>query len=541
VAEAGNHFATITSTSPEPGPGNLESHVVEGEGHDTMTARFATHTWEKNGPSYGSPPLEFTGPEPGCTLPYGRLASLLGLFDKLWSLKLQRYIVRESNRYASEVLDVQARATRGGLEWKPLCLDEFRAYIAICLFMGLKKLPSRRLYWSKDEALFQCPLISHLMTRNRYELITRCLHVANAPADVQDRSSSKYDKLHKLRWMIDEVRNRYQAMWSPNQQMTVDEGMIMYKGKYCAVRQYMPKKPIRFGIKVWAAADALSKYLWDFEVYCGKTENPHDDSSDISSAESAPECSTSLQQPRSGKDEGLSGRNVVKRFMGKLRGRGHIVTTDNFFTSVPLFLDLLEEGTMVTGTLRWNRKYVPKAMFAKTATKKKEIGWVDYKMHREGKICCVVWKDKQPVVLLSTHAEAVPPPRECPCVWRKFRGRRRKVKTGPMHLQYTRNMRGVDTADQLRGVYSYLTRSHKWWHRIFFYMLDTTVSNMWIIHSDLSFRFLQEPLTYLAFQLQFAKELAAKWGGEKTWLLNICTILANCAWTEEHGKKTRTL
>jgi hypothetical protein len=72
VAEAGNHFATITSTSPEPGPGNLESHVVEGEGHDTMTARFATHTWEKNGPSYGSPPLEFTGPEPGCTLPYGR-------------------------------------------------------------------------------------------------------------------------------------------------------------------------------------------------------------------------------------------------------------------------------------------------------------------------------------------------------------------------------------------------------------------------------------------------------------------------------------
>jgi hypothetical protein len=36
----------------------------------------------------------------------------------------------------------------------------------------------------------------------------------------------------------------------------------------------MPKKPMRFGIKVWVAIDALSKYLWNFEVYCGKQENP---------------------------------------------------------------------------------------------------------------------------------------------------------------------------------------------------------------------------------------------------------------------------
>ena len=32
-----------------------------------------------------------------------------------------------------------------------------------------------------------------------------------------------------------------------------------------------------------------------------------------------------------------------------------------------------------------------------------------------------------------------------------------------------------------------------------FYMFNTTVCNMWIIHSNLSFRFLQEPLTHMAF------------------------------------------
>jgi hypothetical protein len=76
-------------------------------------------------------------------------------------------------------------------------------------------------------------------------------------------------------------------------------------------------------------------------------------------------------------------------------------------------------------------------------------------------------------------------------------------------------MRGVDTMDQLRDVYSSITRSHKWWHRLFFYMLDTTVCNMWIIHSDLSFRFLEEPMTHLCFQLQRGKELASKWVGRK--------------------------
>jgi hypothetical protein len=70
-----------------------------------------------------------------------------------------------------------------------------------------------------------------------------------------------------------------------------------------------------------------------------------------------------------------------------------------------------------------------------------------------------------------------------------------------MHLQYTRNMRGIDTADQLYGVYPSLARSHKWWHHLFFYMLDTIVANMWIIHSDLSFKFLQNPISHLNFQL----------------------------------------
>jgi hypothetical protein len=76
------------------------------------------------------------------------------------------------------------------------------------------------------------------MTRDRYEDITRCLHIANAPPTTTDRDSPNYDKLHKLRWMLDELRNSFKGMWLPNQELIVDETMVMSKDKYCLVRQY---------------------------------------------------------------------------------------------------------------------------------------------------------------------------------------------------------------------------------------------------------------------------------------------------------------
>jgi hypothetical protein len=142
----------------------------------------------------------------------------------------------------------------------------------------------------------------------------------------------------------------------------VDEGMIMYKGKYCPIRQYMLLKP--------EAADALSKYLWNFKIYCGKSGNPYDGDGNDSSTDFPPMSPMPEDCPRSGKGGGFYGRNIVNGLIKDLHGRGHIVTTDNYFTSMPLFMELLENGTMATRTLRANQKYVPKAMFAKKRTKK---------------------------------------------------------------------------------------------------------------------------------------------------------------------------
>ena len=45
--------------------------------------------------------------------------------------------------------------------------------------------------------------------------------------------------------------------------------MILYKGKYIAFVQHMPKKPIKHGIKVYALCCSSTGYLYAFEVYTG--------------------------------------------------------------------------------------------------------------------------------------------------------------------------------------------------------------------------------------------------------------------------------
>jgi hypothetical protein len=88
-------------------------------------------------------------------------------------------------------------------------------------------------------------------------------------------------------------------------------------------------------------------------------------------------------------------------------------------------------------------------------------------MHEEGKLCCMVWKYKQAVVHLSTHAEPISLSNPRLFIHQRIRFKKKKVHIKTMHLQYIQNMRGVDTANQLHVVYLYLTQSHKWWHYFF--------------------------------------------------------------------------
>jgi hypothetical protein len=137
--------------------------------------------------------------------------------------------------------------------------------------------------------------------------------------------------------------------------------------------------------------------------------------------------------------------NLLQGFEDK----GHYMVMDNFFTSVPLFRDLARKGIYATCTIRSNQIGIPLYLKNKKTWKRCEQGHLDWAMHGSGGLSCVMWIDKCPVLLISTHALPI----GFPCMpldtvpWRNG-AVREIVPTSLILVEYTTFMRGVDIADQ---------------------------------------------------------------------------------------------
>ena len=69
--------------------------------------------------------------------------------------------------------------------------------------------------------------------------------------------------------MIDSVNEQAQASFTPGQYISIDESMIGTRGRLSFL-QYMPKKPTKWGIKVWVCSESKSGYIYNFHVYTGR-------------------------------------------------------------------------------------------------------------------------------------------------------------------------------------------------------------------------------------------------------------------------------
>jgi len=149
--------------------------------------------------------------------------------------------------------------------WALTPSDDMNAFIGMNIAMGFHKLTDFRDYWSNDP-LLQVPYISNIMPRARYQKLCQYMHVSDP------RIVNVNDKIHKVRNLVTKLTERFQTAFKPGKQLSIDEAMIQFDGRL-AWKQYMPKKPVSWGIKLWCLCDSTTGYCLNFSVYTGGDMN----------------------------------------------------------------------------------------------------------------------------------------------------------------------------------------------------------------------------------------------------------------------------
>ena len=298
--------------------------------------------------------------------------------------------------------------------WIPIDDTEMIAFIGLNLLAGLHKSNHEPIstLWSEKEGR---PVYIATMSRNRFTDILRYLRFDNRATREERRAT---DKLATFRdfWTLFQAQLR--KFYIPGTDLCVDEQLVAFRGR-CPFRQYIPSKPAKYGIKIWWCCDAQTSYPLNGQVYLGKQPD----------------------QPR----EVGQGARVVKDMVAPWYRSGRNVTADNFFTSIPLAEDLLQNGLTYVGTIRSNKAEIPAEM---KPNKNREVYSSMFGFKDQVTLVSYVPKKDKSVKALSTmhHDTAV-------------EGEDRKPE---IILHYNATKSGVDNLDHLCPLYTYRRKVNRW-------------------------------------------------------------------------------
>ena len=138
----------------------------------------------------------------------------------------------------------------------------------------------------------------------------------------------------KIKSVIGHVQSKFSTVLTPGKNLCIDESLLLWKGGL-RFKKFIPLKRNRFGIKLYMIVDCETGFVLGFVVYTG--------------------ADTDYQKFYLG----VTG-DIVAYFLQPYFYKGHVVYIDNWYTSPTLAEFLHDRDTGMCGTVKANRKGMPK-------------------------------------------------------------------------------------------------------------------------------------------------------------------------------------
>uniref|UniRef100_A0A3P9MKV5 PiggyBac transposable element-derived protein domain-containing protein n=1 Tax=Oryzias latipes TaxID=8090 RepID=A0A3P9MKV5_ORYLA len=353
-----------------------------------------------------------------------RVSDIKSCFKLFLPLSLKKVIIAMTNLEGKKVHDNT---------WKDIDETYLDAYIGVILLAGVYR-SSNEATESLWDASTGRNIFRATMSIRTFQMISRVLRFDNRD------TRAKSDKLAPIRDVWERWVQLLPLMFNPGPEVTVDERFLPFRGK-CPFRQYMPSKPGKYGIKIWAACDAKTSYAWNLQIYTGKSA--------------------------SGIPEKNQGKRVVLDLTTGLQG--HNITCDNFFTSYDLGQELLRRKLTMVGTVKKNKPELPAEM--------------------------LLVKDRAPLSSKFVFTDTTTVVSYCP------RKRRSVILMSTLHkdaavssgsdkkpiiiLDYNKNKGGVDNLDKLTATYTCQRMTRRWPMVVFYNILNVSAYNAFVLWTNI--------------------------------------------------------
>jgi hypothetical protein len=387
----------------------------------------------------------------GSVLPRHRAMTEMGYLQCFLTPELVSTIATNTNLYAA------SKQAPAGWATTP---EEMWLFIAVHIFMGIVVLPAMATYWEEG---WRQEYVVKAFSRTRFKELQRYFHIAEpTPAGVQ------HTVIDKIRPLHDACRRIFNRSFIPPRDMTVDETMVRFKGR-SKLKTVIRNKPTPIGYKVYTLAS--HGYLLNFNVYMGK-----------------------------GGYRSKQGviHHAVMKLVPQWAREHRILYLDNLYTSPALCRHLLNIGIRSCGTFRPNRSGLPSGL----STAMKELQQGQTKAWQSDQLGCLVWCDKRPVLMLTTHHKV-----DDMTTFEQDRGpnRPKSVTKPKVVLDYNQGKCHVDTVDQLRQYYAIQRKSYKNWPPLAWWLVDMCIINaytLWRLDT-------KAKMTQLDFRRELLRQLAA--------------------------------
>ncbi|XP_071054999.1 piggyBac transposable element-derived protein 4-like [Onthophagus taurus] len=188
----------------------------------------------------------------------------IDFFKLFFTDELIIQIVEQTNNYARHKIAQKRLSKRSTWHtWVDTTVEEFTAFLGVVLNMGPITVSNIQEYWSQQFNA-KIPFFSSIFRRELCLQIFWMLHLhENDPNDQTLRARTQ-----KVRQYLDYLDKQLKEQFVPSREISVDESVVRFKGKISFLT-YNPKKPTKWGIRIYVMADANTGYVYSILPYYG--------------------------------------------------------------------------------------------------------------------------------------------------------------------------------------------------------------------------------------------------------------------------------